>query len=130
MRVNSRARFPLSKVFTGKVPFPEVMNVQVIIMMSRGERPPKPLGCEIIGLVPALWRLTEECWHQTPERRPDIANVSRRFEAIDTEVVSPFKNLFRRLALNENPQQRINKLDQVRSSSPGSLLSLNPPADA
>ena len=70
------------KVFTGKIPFPETINVQVIILMSKGERPQKPPGVEALGLVPALWKLTEDCWHQTPERRPDIANVLRRFQAI------------------------------------------------
>jgi serine/threonine protein kinase len=70
------------KVFTGKVPFPHVINVQVIIMMSKGERPQKPAGGEALGLGSALWRLTEECWLQNAERRPDIDNVHRRFQAI------------------------------------------------
>ncbi|KAF9789522.1 kinase-like domain-containing protein [Thelephora terrestris] len=70
------------EVFTGKIPFPDAINVQVIILMSKGDRPSKPPGVEALGLVPALWKLTEECWHQSPERRPDIANVLRRFQAI------------------------------------------------
>lgn len=70
------------EVFTGKVPFPNAINVQVIIMMSKGERPPKPAGDDALGLVPSLWRLTEDCWNQNPERRPDITNVVRRFQAI------------------------------------------------
>lgn len=73
---------PPLKVFTGRIPFSNAINVQVIIMMSRGERPPKPAGGEAIGLAPALWKLTEECWHQNPDKRPDIANVLRRFQAI------------------------------------------------
>ena len=68
------------KVFTGRIPFPDANNVQVILLISKGKRPPKPAGGEALGLVPALWRLTEECWRQNPERRPDIDNVLRRFK--------------------------------------------------
>lgn len=129
-----------SKVFTGKVPFPNATNVHVVIMISRGERPQKPPGGEALGLGPALWRLTEECWNPNPERRPDIVNVLRRFQAIvDTglwavfftnkkdapmtpdqigggETSSPVRRLFGRPGPNETAQGRINKLDQVRSS--------------
>lgn len=70
------------KVFTGKMPFPDSINVHVIIMISRGERPSRPSGSETLGLTTALWRLTEECWNQNPERRPDIVNILRRFQAI------------------------------------------------
>jgi serine/threonine protein kinase len=75
------------KVFTGQIPFPNAINVNVIIMISRGERPPKPLGCEPLGLGPTVWRLTEECWSQNPGRRPDVTSILRRFQAIiDTGV--------------------------------------------
>jgi len=70
------------KVFTGKVPFPNATNVHVVIMISKGERPQKPPGGEALGLGPALWKLTEECWNPNPERRPDIDNVLRHFQAI------------------------------------------------
>ena len=86
-----------SKVFTGKVPFPNATNVHVVIMISRGERPQKPPGGEALGLGPALWRLTEECWNPNPERRPDSDNVLRRFQAIgDTGLWTVFSNKKRR----------------------------------
>jgi len=70
------------KVFTGKIPFPNSTTVHVVIMISKGERPPKLPGGETLGLGPAVWKLTEECWSQSPEKRPDAANVLRRFQAI------------------------------------------------
>lgn len=82
VRISHECSAPRLKVFTGKIPFPTAINVQVIIMMSRGERPPKPVGGETLGLTPALWRLTEECWSQNPERRPDIDDIALRFQAI------------------------------------------------
>ena len=71
-----------SKVFTGNIPFPNSTNVRVVIMISRGERPPRPPGGEGIGLGPTVWKLTEECWDQSPEKRPDLTSVLRRFQAV------------------------------------------------
>ena len=71
-----------SKVFTGNIPFPNSTNVRVVIMISRGERPQKPPGSEGIGLGPTVWKLTEECWDQSPEKRPDVTSVLRRFQAV------------------------------------------------
>ena len=56
--------------------------MQVIILMSKGDRPSRPPGADALGLVPALWKLTEECWSQNPDKRPDVANVLRRFLSI------------------------------------------------
>jgi len=70
------------EAFTGKVPFPELVNVQVVLVVSKGGRPPRPPGCERLGLGPAVWKLTEECWNPNPDRRPDIGSVLRRFQAI------------------------------------------------
>jgi len=71
-----------SKVFTGKVPFPNFNDVRVVIAISRGERPPKPPGGEGIGLRPTVWKLTEECWDQSPGKRPDVTSVLRRLQAV------------------------------------------------
>lgn len=70
------------KVFTGKIPFPDSINVHVVIMIAKGERPQKPPAAETLGLVSTVWKLTEECWNQNPDRRPDIDNVRRRFQVI------------------------------------------------
>ena len=37
-----------SKVFTGKIPFLNINNVHVLISVSRGNRPPKPPGGEVL----------------------------------------------------------------------------------
>ena len=115
--------------------------------MSKGERPPKPTGGEAFGFVPTLWRLTEECWHQNPDRRPDIDNVLRRFQAVvdagkcvdvplvrfDTwnfigdgvEQTTPMQS--RQGSESDTPQRRINRLDQARPLAavrPPSLISI------
>jgi len=70
------------KVFTGKIPFPKSTNVRVVIMISKGERPPRPPGSESLGLGSMVWKLTEECWNQSPEKRPDATSALQRFQAI------------------------------------------------
>jgi hypothetical protein len=64
-------------------------------MISRGERPPKPPGSENLGLGPPVWKLTEECWHQNPDRRPDVGDVLRRLQAIVSTGVYQFTSSLR-----------------------------------
>jgi len=70
------------EAFTGEIPFPECVDAQVMLTISKGRRPPKPPGRERLGLLPAIWKLTKECWNQNPDRRPDVASVLRRFQVI------------------------------------------------
>ena len=70
------------EAFTGEIPFPDFVDAQVMTVVSKGGRPQKPPGCENLGLLPAVWKLTGECWNQNPDKRPDIASVLRRFQAI------------------------------------------------
>lgn len=124
-------------MFTGKIPFPGFVNVHVVLMVSRGERPQRPPGGERLGLGSAVWKLTEECWNQNPDRRPDIASVLRRFQDIfsagryrfisftrtyltgwnqpgEVKPSSPIIERFKSFGLSfDSPQSRINKLDQV-----------------
>jgi hypothetical protein len=51
-------------------------------MVSGGERPPKPPGGKNLGLGPAVWKLTKECWYQNPDIRPDVGDALRRLQAI------------------------------------------------
>ena len=49
-------------------------------MVSRGERPPKPVFAEVLGLTPALWELTIKCWHRKAAKRPNTSEVLARLE--------------------------------------------------
>jgi len=77
------------EAFTGKVLFPDLLNVQVVLVVSKGGRPFKPPGCEHLGLGPEVWKLTEKCWNQNPDRRPDVVSVLRRFQAIVSGGLEP-----------------------------------------
>lgn len=110
-------------------------------MVSKGERPPRPPGGERLGLGTAVWRLTEECWNQTPDRRPDVTSVLRRFQYIvsagsyqfasfagidvtcwgqsgEAKPPSPIIEKIKSIGLqSDSAQNRINKLDQVSTFS-------------
>jgi hypothetical protein len=86
-----------------------------------------------------MWKLTEECWHPNPVRRPDVGDVLRRLQPIvsagvyqytpfaradvtyyvrlgEEKTTSPLIEKFRSIGLSfDSVQRRINKLDQVRS---------------
>ena len=124
------------EAFTGKVPFPNLVNTVVVVVVSKGGRPQKPLDCEHLGLGRAVWKLTEGCWNQKPDKRPDVANVLRRFQAIVSaglyqsvffvgtdahcqEQLGEEKPLIEKIKwtglLSDPVQQRINSLDKVSS---------------
>jgi len=102
-----------------------------VVSVSKGVRPLKPLDGEKLGLEPAVWELTEECWNRDPGKRPDITDVFHRFKVIvvtDPLVtpsspdepsgggpLSPTRGLLRRTSRNKpvSIQERINELDQV-----------------
>ena len=118
---------PCFKVFTGQIPFPKFTDVNVVSLISKGERPPKPLGGEELGLRPEVWKLAEDCWNQDHTKRPDVITVFQRFREIFTTgislpsdqstpsggaSISPIRRIFRRPSRRNTIQDRINKLDQ------------------
>ncbi|KAF9789530.1 kinase-like domain-containing protein [Thelephora terrestris] len=105
------------EAFTGRVPFPNLSDAYVVISIMKGVRPQKPSNGESRGLGPAIWKLTEDCWNQNREKRPDIASVLRRFQAIfcagEEKRSSPIIERIKSIGLPfDSVQQRINKLDQ------------------
>ena len=54
--------------------------MNVLIAVSKGKRPPKPLRFEAPGMTPAVWRIAERCWHQKATVRPDAKAVLQYLE--------------------------------------------------
>lgn len=127
--MTSTSRF---KVFTGQIPFPDFTDANIIVLVSGGGRPKKPLDSEKLGLEPAVWELAEDCWNQDRAKRPDITEVFWRYKLIvttdplitpaspdqssDGVSVSPTRGFMGRASRNGTIQDRINRLDQVRLS--------------
>jgi hypothetical protein len=60
------------KAFTGEAPFPGIAPITVAVGIISGKRPPRPMH---LGLTDGLWEITERCWDQDPQRRPEISEV-------------------------------------------------------
>ena len=68
------------EVFTGKVPFEEQRNDEVVLHIWRGGRPEKPDTAHAVGLTDEMWEFIKNCWQQDPNRRPTVVEVVRRWQ--------------------------------------------------
>ncbi|KAF9789413.1 kinase-like domain-containing protein [Thelephora terrestris] len=66
----------------GEMPFRGISDPTVTVMVSRGERPPKPRQFDAPGISPAVWKVAKTCWHKKAERRPEAKEVLRDLEKI------------------------------------------------
>jgi len=60
------------KVFTGEVPFSDSIAVGTITNVIAGGRPERPTHP---SFTDRLWTLTQQCWRQEPEDRPQMDQV-------------------------------------------------------
>lgn len=60
----------LIEVFTGKVPFSDCIAYTAMLNIMRGMRPERPTHP---GFTDDLWMLTQQCWKEDPQGRPQIA---------------------------------------------------------
>ena len=68
------------EVFTGRMPFEEQKNEAVVLRISQGGRPAKPVNARDVGLTDELWGILESCWQQTPKKRPGVGEVARGWQ--------------------------------------------------
>lgn len=68
------------ELYSGKIPFPDRPDPTVIIMVSKGDRPPKPASADVLGLTPAVWGLTKKCWHKKAAKRPGTSEILDHLE--------------------------------------------------
>ncbi|KAG6848948.1 hypothetical protein H0H93_012553 [Arthromyces matolae] len=71
------------EVFTGQIPFFEVLNTATVRkMVLRGDRPTRPGIANIVwqdfGSNDPIWSLMMDCWKTSPAERPDISTVVSR----------------------------------------------------
>ena len=70
----------LIQLNTGKVPFPEKLDPNVVVLVFQGKRPPKPRRFEAQGMNSAVWKIAEKCWHQKAKERPEVSTVLQDLE--------------------------------------------------
>jgi len=71
--------FPL-QLATGKMPFPDYTDHNVLCLISKGKRPQKPPRFEASGITLAVWRVAEKCWRQKAKERPEVKVVLQWLE--------------------------------------------------
>ena len=67
------------EVFTGKIPFVEQANQEVVFQILGGVRPKTPENAQEVGLTAKMWELIESCWLENPKKRPTIGEVVVRW---------------------------------------------------
>lgn len=75
---------PIWQVFTGKIPFADLRDGQVVVEVAfhdqRPSRPPEPAAAR--GLDDHMWDLMQDCWRTQPADRPDMSVVLDRLTDI------------------------------------------------
>ena len=61
------------KVFTGAAPFTDKPPRTTMLAIIGGERPPRPTHP---ALTDGFWALTQQCWDQEANRRPNALRIS------------------------------------------------------
>jgi len=69
-------------MFTGRLPFPDVSDLNVHLAVVKGKRPSKPIDASKLGLSSKAWKLIEDCWNKKRERRPDIQYLANRLREL------------------------------------------------
>lgn len=77
----SSDRFCL-KLVTGKAPFPECTDQNVIFMIAEDKRPVKPRCFGAPGMTPEVWEVAQNCWNKKPSGRLEIDSVIKSLEPL------------------------------------------------
>ena len=70
--VKCQSTYPLFKAFTGEVPFGRILRFHAAAHIMNGNRPGRS---DHPDFTESLWTLTQRCWSQEPQDRPDIQEV-------------------------------------------------------
>jgi hypothetical protein len=62
------------QVFTGAIPFGNRSDVQVLLAIVQGRRPPRPTHPTF---TEQLWTLMQRCWNHDPQLRPEVSEALR-----------------------------------------------------
>ncbi|KAJ7036674.1 kinase-like domain-containing protein [Mycena alexandri] len=111
------------ELLTGTAPFPELRtDAAVAVAVLQGRRPPHPPSCLGMPALEGLWNLLQDCWDQSPERRPTASQVVERLMGDDiqtTKVESlsdwddTFTSRFRRHFLGQQPLPSVKEFERM-----------------
>jgi len=58
-------------------PFSGFTNPIIILKITNGERPTRPMDAYDLGLTDPVWDMTLRCWAQYPAHRPTVTEAVR-----------------------------------------------------
>lgn len=73
-RVFTHCRLGSNQVFTGAVPFSDMTSFMAMLVIMKGQRPPRPTHP---AFTDELWTLMQRCWDSDPNLRPGVSEVLR-----------------------------------------------------
>lgn len=79
----AKGPYPLAKVFTGKVPFSDLVSAAATAMIIEGRRPERPAHP---GLTEPLWTLIQWCWTENPQDRPWMDRVIEQLSVFSLQL--------------------------------------------
>lgn len=68
----------LIEIYTGRVPFPECSDYQVIALVQKGERPERPSTMS----DDTMWAITQRCLDEKPYNRPSFVDLATEIQAL------------------------------------------------
>ena len=71
--------YPLVKVFAGTFPFHDVTGLAVQVKITDGERPRRP---NHPSLTDSLWILTQRCWKEGAQDRPEMGEMIKELKKL------------------------------------------------
>ena len=72
------------EVLSGHPPFKGFGGVDVIRMVTGGERPERPTGSERVWFTDKLWRVLTQCWESERDSRPGIDAIFECLEGVSS----------------------------------------------
>ncbi|KAF9789402.1 kinase-like domain-containing protein, partial [Thelephora terrestris] len=64
--------YSYSMLVTGQVPFADSTEYNVVSIVLKGKRPPKPRRFDAPGTSEAVWKVAQKCWHGKAHKRPEV----------------------------------------------------------
>ena len=81
----------MTKVFTGEVPFSEVVAPAAMKYIMDGKRPIRPAHPDFTG---SLWTLTQKCWAKEARDRPKMCEVIKMLKELLAVILYIYGELF------------------------------------
>ena len=104
------------EVLSGRIPFPQHGHYEVVLGVSKGERPERIEGHGRAWFVDDVWSILECCWEPNPDDRPSVSVVLRCLEKVSSSWIPPSPRTLASLPITTSPG---------RNSDPGTEESTN-----